>query len=108
MCPSSASSSRASGPCSPSRRRRSISSATRSALRSGGSSGMTDRPRWRIDLLGTLRATEGVRSVERFRTQKVGALLGRLAIEPGRAFARDELVELLWPAHDPEDGRNNL
>ena len=32
--------------------------------------------RWRIEILGQLRVTQGDRAITRFRTQKTGALLG--------------------------------
>jgi len=52
---------------------------------------------WRIELFGGLRARCGERVVERFRTRKTAALLGYLALDTGRAHAREVLLELLWP-----------
>jgi DNA-binding SARP family transcriptional activator len=35
-------------------------------------------------------------------------LLARLALEPRRRHAREELIELLWPGVEPDVGRNRL
>jgi DNA-binding SARP family transcriptional activator len=67
-----------------------------------------DVARWRIELLGELRATRGAWTVTRFRTQKTAALLAFLALRRGQARPREELVELLWPDAGPESGRNSL
>src|SRR6266851_10370802 len=64
--------------------------------------------RWRIELLGGLRARQGDRVISRFRTHKTGALLAYLAYHRQRAHRREELVELLWPECDPEAGRHSL
>jgi DNA-binding SARP family transcriptional activator len=65
-------------------------------------------PPWRIELLGWLRAERAGVAVTRFRTQKVAALLARLALFGDRPHPREALVELLWPEADPSRGRNNL
>ena len=44
----------------------------------------------------------------RFRTRKHFALLIRLAVEGGRRFARDQLVELLWPDAPPPRANHSL
>ena len=62
---------------------------------------------WRLELFGGLRVRGGDRLVERFRTQKTGALLAWLALHPGRPQAREGLVDRLWPALD-SSGRNSL
>ena len=64
--------------------------------------------RWRIELLGGLRAVQGECVVSRFRTQKVGLLLAYLAYYLNRSHRRDELSELLWPESAPTVGRQNL
>ncbi|MBL8359399.1 MAG: AAA family ATPase [Rubrivivax sp.] len=46
--------------------------------------------------------------MQRWPTRAVAALLARLALEPQRAHAREELVELLWPGSAPDAGRNRL
>jgi DNA-binding SARP family transcriptional activator len=63
---------------------------------------------WRIYLLGGLRAEGCGRTVTRFRTQKAAMLLAYLAYYLQRPHPRDSLLELLWPACDPQAGRNNL
>jgi predicted ATPase/DNA-binding SARP family transcriptional activator len=65
---------------------------------------------WQIQLLGGLRVTRAASlaaeagstpaTVERFRTQKTGALLAYLALHP-QAHAREVLSDLLWPDAEP-------
>ena len=62
----------------------------------------------RIELLGRLRAQCGERVVERFRTQKEGALFAFLAYHAQRPHLREQLTEMLWPDAEPEAGRNRL
>jgi predicted ATPase/DNA-binding SARP family transcriptional activator len=64
--------------------------------------------RWRIELLGGLRATQGDREITRFRSRKTGALLAYLAYHLARAHPRDVLVELLWPEADIDRARQSL
>lgn len=64
--------------------------------------------RWEIQLLGGLQATQGERTVGRFRTRKAGALLAYLAYHRDRPHSRELLVELLWPGSDPTEGRMRL
>lgn len=64
--------------------------------------------RWRIVLLGGLRATRGDRVITHFRTQKNAALLAYLAYYRRRSHRREDLIELLWPEGDPRAGRNSL
>jgi DNA-binding SARP family transcriptional activator len=63
---------------------------------------------WRIELFGGLRARNGERTIERFRSQKTGSLLGYLAFHRDRMHSREVLVELLWPGCEPEAGRSRL
>jgi predicted ATPase/DNA-binding SARP family transcriptional activator/class 3 adenylate cyclase len=63
---------------------------------------------WQIELLGGLRATRGDQVIQRFRSQKVGALLAYMAYYGHRPHPRDLLIELLWPDCEPEVGRNRL
>ena len=64
--------------------------------------------RWRITLLGGLRAERGDQVVTRFRTQKTGALLAYLAYHLPRSHSRDHLIELLWPEADLEASSHSL
>lgn len=64
--------------------------------------------RWRIELFARLRAERGGVAVSRFRTQKTAALLGYLAYHGARSHPREALIELLWPACEPDAGRNSL
>jgi predicted ATPase len=63
---------------------------------------------WEIQLLGGLRASRGSVVLARFPSRAVAALLARLALEPRRRHAREELIDLLWPDADLEVGRNRL
>ena len=64
--------------------------------------------RWRVRVLGGVRADDGQETIERFGSGSVAALLARLAMYPSRRHSREELVELLWPGVQPEAGRNRL
>ncbi len=64
--------------------------------------------RWRVRLLGGVRADDGQETIERFGSGSVAALLARLAMFPSRRHSREELVELLWPGVEIEAGRNRL
>ena len=64
--------------------------------------------RWKIDLLGGLRASSVERTLTRFQTQKTGALLAYLAFYRDRTHPREVLFELLWPECSPEAGRRSL
>jgi predicted ATPase/DNA-binding SARP family transcriptional activator len=68
----------------------------------------TPREQWRIEMLGGLRMRRGTHVVERFQTQKTGALLARLAYPPLKPHPREYLVDLLWPDADIDSGRNRL
>jgi predicted ATPase len=46
--------------------------------------------------------------VTRFATSRTALLLARLALQPGRAHPREELIDLLWPEADLDSGRNRL
>jgi predicted ATPase/DNA-binding SARP family transcriptional activator len=63
---------------------------------------------WYLQLFGGLRAVRGDEVVDRFRSQKFGALLAYLALFSDRAHSREELADLFWPDADPETGRTNL
>jgi predicted ATPase/DNA-binding SARP family transcriptional activator len=63
---------------------------------------------WRIELLGGLRVVQADRVITRFRRHKTGALLAYLAYNLHRSHRREELIELLWPASEPQAGHNRL
>jgi predicted ATPase len=63
---------------------------------------------WQIALLGNVSAHSGEWEITRFGSNRVVALLARLALFPERIHTREELIELLWPEVDPEIGRNRL
>jgi DNA-binding SARP family transcriptional activator len=65
-------------------------------------------PLWRIELLVWLRLVGADRVIDRFRTQKVAALLAYMAYHARRSHPREELIELLWPGCEPHAGRVNL
>lgn len=59
-------------------------------------------------MLGGLAVVQGERRITRFQTQKTGALLAFLALQPGKNHAREAVAELLWPDGDPIAIRNRL
>jgi predicted ATPase len=63
---------------------------------------------WQIQLLGGLRAAHGNSVIAQFPSRPVAMLLARLALEPQRRHAREELIELLWPGAELDVGRNRL
>src|SRR6266571_7083086 len=63
---------------------------------------------WQIQLLGGLRATHGNSVLAQFPSRPIAMLLARLALEPQRRHAREELIDLLWPDVDLDVGRNRL
>ena len=64
--------------------------------------------RWRIEMLGGLRAVQAGRVVTRFRSRKTGLLLAYLAYYRDRPHRREQLGELLWPEGNPELALTNL
>lgn len=63
---------------------------------------------WRVRLLGDASASRGDRRVHNFGSRSAAVLLARLALQPQRSHAREELIELLWPGVGLETGRNRL
>src|SRR5579859_3768605 len=63
---------------------------------------------WHIQLFGGLRLRQAERTITRFRTQKIGALLAYLAYFRLRAHPRETLIDMLWPDAEPESGRHSL
>src|SRR5215469_4114962 len=65
-------------------------------------------PVWNVQLLGGLRATRGNAVIAQFPSRPVATLLARLALQPERRHAREELIDLLWPEVELEVGRNRF
>ena len=65
-------------------------------------------PHFRLLTLGAPLLVPATNEAVRYRTRKHFALLIRLALEPGRKFARDYLIDLLWPDVPSERGRHSL
>ena len=65
-------------------------------------------PHFRLLTLGVPMLVSAAGEVVRYRTRKHFALLIRLALEPGRKFVRDYLIDLLWPDATAERGRHSL
>ena len=63
---------------------------------------------WNISLLGGLSVRQESLVVERFRSQKFGALLAYLALHPERRHPREELADRFWPDSDAEAARASL
>src|SRR5215213_5173864 len=64
--------------------------------------------RWRIELLGGLKARHDDRMLSGLQKQQPAVLLAYLAFHSPSPRSRDTLAELLWPEADPETGRHNL
>ena len=62
----------------------------------------------RICLLGGLSIEANGVALARLPTQKTGLLLAYLASFPAHAHPREELIEMLWPECELEQGRNRL
>jgi DNA-binding SARP family transcriptional activator/tetratricopeptide (TPR) repeat protein len=65
-------------------------------------------PHFRLLTLGVPMLVSAAGEVVRYRTRKHFALLIRLALEPGRKFVRDYLIDLLWPDAPQAHGRHSL
>lgn len=63
---------------------------------------------WRVELLGNLQITRGEKTITRFESRKVGALVARIALSPERLHPREELAALLWPEADRPVGLERL
>jgi DNA-binding SARP family transcriptional activator len=63
---------------------------------------------WRIGLLGELRADGQTGLLSEFGTRQTAGLLAYLAYYHRRIHPREVLIELLWPAATPKQGRNRL
>jgi predicted ATPase/DNA-binding SARP family transcriptional activator len=64
--------------------------------------------RLRIGMFGGLSVQQNDRLITQFRTYKTGALLAFLACHRARPHTREELIALLWPESDLEQGRPSL
>lgn len=64
---------------------------------------------WHIELLGRCRVTCGKEFIDRFRTQKTGALLAYLALySPRRIVTREELASIFWAESDSAQADHSL
>jgi TolB-like protein/Flp pilus assembly protein TadD len=61
-----------------------------------------------LTLLGNFRARLGPGPAIKFPTRKSRALLGYLALHPGKKQPREMLVDLFWPDRLERQGRNSL
>jgi predicted ATPase/DNA-binding SARP family transcriptional activator len=66
------------------------------------------QPPCRFELFGRLRVRQGDLGIDRFQTQKTGALLAYLALHRPRPVPREVVAELLWPEGSPTALRNRL
>jgi DNA-binding SARP family transcriptional activator len=64
----------------------------------------------RIKLLGGFSVSVGDRAVEEgmWRLRKARTLLKLVALTPGHALHRDQVIEILWPDRDAAAAANNL
>lgn len=61
---------------------------------------------WQLRCFGGLKAVQGERVIERFRTQKTASLLALLALRGEQS--RETICALLWPDAAPEAARSSL
>jgi len=64
--------------------------------------------KWRVRLLGELKAEQGSKTITRFRTQKTAALLAYLAVHLHQAHRREVLIDRFWPESGLDSGRHSL
>jgi len=80
------------------------------AVTSRGPDSDTKPPALRIELLGGFRVSVGGLAVREsvWRLRKARAIVKLLALADGRRMTQDELLELLWPGHNPDAAVNNF
>jgi len=61
----------------------------------------------RVELFGSLRLRRDGSQIP-LRSQRLGSLLGLLALEMPARVPRPHLIEVLWPERPPEAGRNSM
>ncbi len=61
-----------------------------------------------LSFLGTCSVTLDGKPIHGFASDKVRLLLAYLAVEGGRPFTRDHLVEIFWPEHPPQAAHASL
>ena len=61
----------------------------------------------RIDVLGRVQVVRQSEVVQ-VPAGKLSTLLGLLAIRPEKRYAREELIECIWPDTEPLSGHNRL
>src|SRR5579871_4029232 len=64
----------------------------------------------RITVLGGFAVYNGGRAIDQaaWRLRKARNLVKLLALAPGHALHRDQILDLLWPERDPRAATNNL
>ena len=64
----------------------------------------------RVALLGGFRVTVGARIIDDtgWRRRTARTLIKLLALAPGHALPREQVMDLLWPDLDPAAAANNL
>ena len=64
----------------------------------------------RIQLLGGFAVNLGDRPIDAavWRRRKLRSLIAQLALAPGHALHREQILDALWPEHAPEAAANNL
>ena len=61
-----------------------------------------------INVLGGFEATDEAGKIVRFHTRKAAALLAYLAMNPGKEFSREHLMNLLWSDRAEAQASNSL
>lgn len=62
----------------------------------------------RIELFGGLRVVRKSYQISKFQTQKTGAMVAMLAIEPGKKLSREHIATTLWREGEGRAIRNRL
>lgn len=63
---------------------------------------------WQFSFLGTVEAASEHICLNDLMGKKAGAVLALLALAPGRARSREEIINLVWPEVDFEEARNRF
>jgi len=63
---------------------------------------------WTFSFLGGVEATCGTVRVNDLTGKKAGAVLALLALSPGRARPREDIINLLWPEVDFDEARDRF
>ena len=89
---------------------RQVAANTQDQRASGGADVRTHASLLRVALLGGFRVAVGEHELaaNTWRLRKAADIVKLLALAPGHALHREQLLEALWPGRDPATGANGL